>query len=127
MKRHCRSCLHYYVKDATIYTYIGFHSLEIGPLGETAKKVERYMGAYTRVQTLFGTTSTLACKLKIIIRVRRIPLFAFCALKALACYSFAYALICFIILSFTSTGDRTRHSSNRIMISSLSCGPTMTS
>ena len=58
MKRHCRSCLHYYVKDATIYTYIGFHSLEIGPLGETAKKVERYMGAYTRVQTLFGTTST---------------------------------------------------------------------
>ena len=58
MKRHCRSCLHYYVKDATVYTYIGFHSLEIGPLGETAKKVERYMGAYTRVQTLFGATST---------------------------------------------------------------------
>ena len=58
MKRHCRSCLHYYAKDATIYTYIEFHSLEIGPLGETAKKVERYMGAYTRVQTLFGTTST---------------------------------------------------------------------
>ena len=58
MKRHCRRCLHYYVKDATVYTYIGFHSLEIGPLGETAKKVERYMGAYMRVQTLFGTTST---------------------------------------------------------------------